>query len=119
MDPGGRCERSRIGFRHSRESRGHSPHPPGPTSLERRPAAGFHEVIIESPRHAPGMPRLEPEHLQSLFRVFRDRVREVEGRPGISSVILFENWGPESGGTLWHPHVQLLGTGPVPPRLAD
>lgn len=91
--------------------------PPG--QLECRPGAGVHEVIIETPRHAPGMPQLEGAHLRSLFRIFRDRVRDLEARPGISSVVLFENWGPESGGTLWHPHAQAVASELVAPRVHE
>lgn len=85
----------------------------------RRPGSGRHEVIVESPRHAPGLPLLPPDHLRSLFRFFRQRVHFLEGLPSIASVILFENWGPESGGTLWHPHAQIVATAVVPPRLVD
>ena len=100
-----------------------APAGPGPTgrppSPDRRPGAGLHEVVIETPAHAPGLPFLEESHLRALFRFLRDRVRALEGRPGISSVVLFENWGPESGGTLWHPHAQLVATELLAPRLAE
>jgi UDPglucose--hexose-1-phosphate uridylyltransferase len=43
----------------------------------------------------------------------------LQDAPGISSVLLFENWGPESGGTLWHPHAQIGGFPEVPPVLAS
>lgn len=102
---------------------GDSASPAGPRNGggpgERRPAAGVHEVVIESPRHAPGMPMWEEPQLRELFRFLRDRVRALEALPGIASVVLFENWGPESGGTLWHPHAQLVATEIVAPRLAE
>jgi UDPglucose--hexose-1-phosphate uridylyltransferase len=91
------------------------PHPPS----EYLPGSGVHEVVIESPRHSPGMPWLEPEHLRSLFRLFRDRLRALEASPAIVSATLYENWGPESGGTLWHPHAQIVATQVVPPRLVE
>jgi UDPglucose--hexose-1-phosphate uridylyltransferase len=80
---------------------------------------GFHEVVIESPTHSPGMPDLAPAHLRELFRFFRERVRAALNRPSIESVLLFQNQGPESGGTLSHPHAQLLASEIVPSRLTE
>lgn len=91
----------------------------GPGRPERRPGVGVHEVVIESPRHSPAMPYLGAEQLRELFRFLRGRLRAIEARPGIASVLLFENWGPESGGTLWHPHAQLVGTDQIPATLAE
>jgi UDPglucose--hexose-1-phosphate uridylyltransferase len=80
--------------------------------------AGVHHVVIETPQHAPGMPALSAPALRALFRFFRARVAAVQEAPGVAAVLLFENWGPESGGTLWHPHVQVAGFPEVPPVLA-
>jgi UDPglucose--hexose-1-phosphate uridylyltransferase len=82
-------------------------------------AAGQHEVVIESPQHAPGMPLLAAPARRSLFRYFRERVAAVAGSTDVAAVLLFENWGPESGGTLWHPHAQVAGFPQVPPVLAE
>lgn len=90
---------------------------PGPFAT--RPGRGIHEVVIEGPRHAPGLAGLAADQQRTVFRVLRDRLRVLEAQPGIASVVLFENWGPESGGTLWHPHAQLVATELVPPRLAE
>jgi UDPglucose--hexose-1-phosphate uridylyltransferase len=91
----------------------------GGTGGDLRPGAGIHEVVIESPRHAPGMRELDPSRLGPLFRFLRDRVRALESADRVSCVVLFENWGPESGGTLWHPHAQLVATELLPPRLVE
>lgn len=87
--------------------------------FERSPGTGAHEVIVMAPRHAPGLSHFESAHARSLFRFFRDRVRDASLRPSIAASLLFENGGPESGGTLRHPHAQLITTGVVPPRLIE
>jgi UDPglucose--hexose-1-phosphate uridylyltransferase len=87
--------------------------------FERAPAAGVHEVVIAGPQHSPDLGYLPPEHLRALFRLLRDRVRSLTDRPGIGAVLLFENRGPESGGTLPHPHLQLVATELVPFRLEE
>jgi UDPglucose--hexose-1-phosphate uridylyltransferase len=85
----------------------------------RHPGRGVHEVVIASPRHAPGMPHYGADQLRPLFGLLQERVRALEDRPGMSGVLLFENSGPESGGTLWHPHVQIVATELPFPRVAE
>jgi UDPglucose--hexose-1-phosphate uridylyltransferase len=93
--------------------------PPDLGTFTSQPGEGVHEVVIEGPQHSPGLAYLPPEQRRDVFRFLRDRVRDLTARPGIANVLLFENWGPESGGTLWHPHAQLVGLPFVPPRVAE
>jgi len=85
------------------------------SGFEVRRGFGYHEVIIESPTHSPLLPYLPIDQVRRVLRMSRDRVRAVSGRAHVGSVAWFENTGPESGGSLWHPHAQLVGTfGPSP-----
>ncbi len=93
--------------------------PPISPLFEQAPAAGVHEVIVAGPKHSPDLAYLAPEQLRSLFRFFRERVRSLTARPDIGAVLLFENRGPESGGTLPHPHAQLVATEKVPTRFEE
>ena len=88
-------------------------------ALERYPAVGHHEVVIESPRHSPSLAYLPPEQVARVVRMCRDRVRYLSGLPDVGSVTLFENTGPESGGSLWHPHAQLVTVPELSPSLRD
>ena len=90
-----------------------------PTLLEAQPGYGYHEVIIVSPRHEPAFPFLRADHVRTVVRMFRDRVAALAAKPRISAVLLFENYGPESGGTLVHPHAQIVATPVVPPVLVE
>ena len=96
-------------------------HEPGsPASVEpRRPGYGFHEVIIESPSHSAGLSSLPAGQVREFFWMLRERIRDISSRPGIRAVVAFENSGPESGGTLFHPHAQIVALPEVPPLLAD
>jgi UDPglucose--hexose-1-phosphate uridylyltransferase len=87
--------------------------------FRRVPGRGHHEVVIESPTHSPDLPYLSASQLRLLFRFFRDRVRALSARPSISAVVLFENRGAESGGTLAHPHAQIVATEQIPSRLEE
>jgi UDPglucose--hexose-1-phosphate uridylyltransferase len=100
-----------------------SPAEPDPRALasgfESRRGFGYHEVIIESPSHAPLLPFLPSDQVRRILRMWRDRVRALSGRENVGSVTLFENAGPESGGSLWHPHSQLVATSGRTPALAE
>ena len=90
-----------------------------PEFFAARPGYGYHEVIIESPQHEPALPFLPPDLARDAVRMYRDRVAALASRPSVRSVVLFENYGPESGGTLMHPHAQVVATPVVPSVLAD
>jgi UDPglucose--hexose-1-phosphate uridylyltransferase len=89
------------------------------TGFESRPAFGYHEVVIESPTHAPLLPFLPGEQVARVIRACRARVRALSERSHVGSVTLFENAGPESGGSLWHPHAQLVTVPGLTPSLQE
>lgn len=87
--------------------------------FESVPAFGYHEVVIENPAHAPLLAFLAREQVVRVIRMCRDRVRHLSGLARVGSVTLFENAGPESGGSLWHPHAQLVTVPGLSPSLAE
>jgi UDPglucose--hexose-1-phosphate uridylyltransferase len=95
--------------------------PPEPLHgpFRRAPGVGVHEVIVMTPEHSASLASLDPEQARSVFRFLRERVRALESQPLVAATILFENRGPESGGTLTHPHAQLVATPVLPPRLVS
>jgi UDPglucose--hexose-1-phosphate uridylyltransferase len=97
---------------------GMSPSTPG-TAFETVRAFGFHEVVIESPTHTPLFPFLPTDQVLRVLRMSRERVRDLLARPGVGSATLFENSGPESGGSLWHPHCQIVATPGLTPSLQE
>jgi UDPglucose--hexose-1-phosphate uridylyltransferase len=84
-----------------------------------RSGYGHHEVIIEGPAHEPGFAFLPIDQARSVVQMFRDRVAALAARRSVRAVTLFENYGPESGGTLVHPHAQVVATPIMPPVLAE
>jgi len=91
----------------------------GSVGFESRRGFGYHEVVIESPTHSPLLPFLPDDQVRRVMRMCRDRVQYLSGRTNVGSVTLFENAGPESGGSLWHPHAQLVATSGLSPLLED
>lgn len=91
---------------------------PSEHATMRKPGFGVHEVVIEGPEHVP-LSLLPRDQVREVVRMLSGRVRSLSATPGVVAVILFENSGPESGGTLAHPHAQLVGLPEVPPLLAE
>ena len=79
---------------------------------------GFHEVIIESPRHDADLAELSDVEIDAVIAMYGDRSRRLLNQPAIEAVILFRNHGPRGGASLRHPHAQVVALALLPPRLA-
>ena len=75
-----------------------------------RPATGWHEILIEGSDHDLDIPKFSAELFGSVICAMRDRVRELEERPGVRQVHLFRNRGRAAGSSQPHPHSQLVAT---------
>lgn len=86
---------------------------------ETLPGYGFHEVIIESPRHDADVAHLSASQLAAVMAIYRARYVDLIARPRIEAVMVFRNHGPAGGASLRHPHSQLIATPVIPPRLTE
>ena len=82
------------------------------------PAAGRHEVVIESPRHDLSPAAMTAEELLAMVETYRERYRALAADPDIRRVFIFRNHGADGGTSLIHPHSQIVGTAFVPPAAA-
>jgi len=78
---------------------------------------GFHEVIIENPRHNADLVSMTDLEIEAAVSMYRDRSEQLLKRPGIEAVVLFRNHGRRGGGSQPHPHAQVIALGFVPPGL--
>ncbi|MGD1804309.1 galactose-1-phosphate uridylyltransferase [Dapis sp. BLCC M126] len=78
---------------------------------------GFHEVIIEHPRHDVIIPFLELKDIVNILRVYRLRYAEIKKDKRIQTILIFKNHGKGAGTSLEHPHSQLAATPIVPYQL--
>lgn len=75
----------------------------------RMSGVGYHEVLIESPRHNT-CPAVEtPEEISMMLETFKRRGRQIAEDPRIEHLIWFKNHGIGAGTSLVHPHTQLIG----------
>ena len=80
-----------------------------------RPAAGAHEVIVNTPASVSSLHDLSPEELEAAMAVWRERIRAHDGA---SYVHLIVNEGRAAGASLPHTHAQLYALPFVPATVA-
>lgn len=78
------------------------------------PAAGRHEVIIETPRHDLSLADLSQAELETVVDVYLQRYRALGADPVASFVLLFHNHGERAGTSLEHCHSQMIAMPFVP-----
>jgi len=80
-----------------------------------RPAAGTHEVIVNSPQHVTTMAELDGEQFATAVETWRERMR---AHADAAYVQLIVNEGGGAGASLEHSHVQLYALEFVPAAVA-
>jgi len=85
----------------------------------RQTAFGFHEIIIESPRHDDHPHRASQAQTKLWVEAAIDRVSDLSDRKGVESIVLFRNHGKEAGASITHAHSQIITTPIVPTRLRE
>jgi len=96
-----------------------SPTPPrgGPFCV--RAGYGFHEVIVETPRHDASPATLDDGQMELLMKVYAERCAHYLSMPGIEYVSLFKNFAMEAGASLSHTHTQLIAMPLLAPKVAE
>jgi UDPglucose--hexose-1-phosphate uridylyltransferase len=79
-------------------------------------ATGFHEVIVNTPRHRTSLAQLDDAELAAAVSGWRERMRALAERAAYVQLIV--NEGREAGASLEHTHAQLYALGFVPAALA-
>lgn len=84
---------------------------------------GYHEVIVEHPRHDLTTALMDVPDIVEVLKAYRERYKEIRKDPRIEAIIIFKNHGETAGTSLVHPHSQLAATPVVPfqfrARLAE
>ena len=86
-----------------------------PDLFSSRPAAGSHEVLINSPQHVTAMAELDEEQFAAAVATWRERMR---AHSEASYLQLIVNEGGGAGASLEHTHAQLYGLPFVPAAIA-
>jgi UDPglucose--hexose-1-phosphate uridylyltransferase len=86
-----------------------------PDLFSSKPAAGAHEVIVNSPRHVTAMAELDEQEFAAAIATWRERMR---AHPDASYIQLIVNEGGGAGASLEHSHAQLYALPFVPAAVA-
>lgn len=78
---------------------------------------GAHEVVIETPQHISDIADLAPEQIKKVIDTYIYRMNDLEKDHRFKYVLIFKNYGPAAGSTMYrHSRSQLIAT-PVNPKL--
>ena len=66
-------------------------------------------VLIEGKECCSDMPSYSDEHMRRLISMGLRHWKEMLNSGKYEDVLFFKNYGPMSGGTIRHPHMQLVG----------
>jgi len=88
----------------------------GGEEIRRRGRAyGKCEVIVYSPYHDRQIEKLEPERIERIVELWKERYTELSRE--FQYVFIFENRGKQIGVTLTHPHGQIYALPFTPPII--
>jgi len=71
---------------------------------------GFHEVVIESPRHNQKLSRMRASDLELMIQAYRDRYKVLSKEANVRLIVIFKNHGVSAGTSISHPHSQIVAT---------
>lgn len=74
-------------------------------------------VLIETDKCNSDIPEYSAEHMHRLMQFALKHWLSLINSGDYKSVVLFKNFGPLSGGTLRHPHMQIIGFPEIDPNL--
>lgn len=78
---------------------------------------GYHEVVIEHPRHNTTLALMTVEEIKLVLQAFYNRGWSIRKDSRIEQIIYFKNHGEQAGASLKHPHSQIIGLPVVPNNI--
>ncbi len=82
------------------------------------PETGICRVVCFSPRHDLTLPQLSLNKVEAVVNTWSDQTAELQQRPGIAYVQVFENKGAAMGCSNPHPHSQIWSQSQIPTEVA-
>ena len=82
-------------------------------------AYGYHEIIVDTPRHDLHPAEIEERILVKLFNLIKDRINNLQEDENIQYVAIFKNHGKESGASIEHSHWQIIAYNHEPENIKE
>eukprot|EP00440_Ansanella_granifera_P074683 gb/GFBE01081048.1/.p1 GENE.gb/GFBE01081048.1/~~gb/GFBE01081048.1/.p1 ORF type:complete len:561 (+),score=94.65 gb/GFBE01081048.1/:1-1683(+) len=80
-------------------------------------AVGASEVVVESQKHNALLALQPPESIELMLRALISRGKVLSEQAWAKQLLFFKQYGPLSGGSLVHPHTQIVSLPVMPPPL--
>lgn len=81
---------------------------------------GRHEVVIDHRNHGISVSEMDIGHIEGMFGVFRDRMKEIYASDSrIKYVLVFKNFGAAAGASIAHSHSQIVAMPVVPENVVN
>jgi UDPglucose--hexose-1-phosphate uridylyltransferase len=88
------------------------------TLFKAEPETGICRVVCFSPRHDLSLPELSLDEVEAIIDTWSHETGELQKRPEIAYVQVFENKGAAMGCSNPHPHSQVWSQSRIPTELA-
>jgi len=82
-------------------------------------AVGYSEVVIEDRRHNGLLAIVDAGQIELSLRALQMRGRVLAQMPEVKQLMFFKQYGPLSGGSLVHPHMQVITLPLVTPEYQN
>lgn len=84
---------------------------------ERAQGVGHHELVLTRDHNRPFVAMTVEEGLD-VFRMFQARYKTLSEDACVRYVTAFLNYGPSTGGSVYHPHYQIISLPIIPPDIS-
>jgi UDPglucose--hexose-1-phosphate uridylyltransferase len=81
------------------------------------PGRGYHEVIVDTPKHRENPANFGQDEMERLVQVYRDRYVHYSRISGVKYISIFKNWGRGAGASQSHSHSQIIALPILPPMI--
>ncbi len=85
-------------------------------------AYGYHELIVETPKHLQDLSDLDPQHIYEVLWAYKTRTIDIKNSDDtINHILIVRNFGKEAGSRAFtsHSHSHLVALPITPKRILD
>lgn len=79
-------------------------------------AIGHHDLVITRD-HYKNFSKLNKKTAELVFKAFVDYYKLLANDYCLVYVLIFHNWGPKAGASIYHPHYQIISLPIIPPDV--
>ncbi len=81
------------------------------------PGIGEQDILVTRD-HNRNFAHLSPKNAELVFDAFQKRYLAFSEDSCLQYVLIFHNWGPAAGASIYHPHYQIMALPIIPPDIA-